>query len=346
MSAPPESQDSGGPKLSCRGLWKIFGRNPSQAIVAARAGLPALPDHIAAVRNIGFDVAAGENFVIMGLSGSGKSTLIRCIARLVEPTAGEILIDGDDILRKSAQALIEIRRRKMSMVFQHFGLLPHLTVLDNVAYPLRVQSLPRNACERRAMEVIELVGLKGREKNYPRELSGGQQQRVGIARSLAANPEIWLLDEPFSALDPLIRRQMQDEFLALQRSLRKTIVFITHDFLEAVKIADRVAIMRDGEFVQVDRPARLILAPADSYVAAFTRDVPRGHVLTAGDIAVPEAARGNYDGEVEATVVLDELIKRFVDRDLRLVVLGKNRRVMGDLSREILLRALAGVGRG
>lgn len=338
---PPEPQGSGGAKLSCRGLWKIFGRDPPQALALAKAGQPGPLDHIAAVRNTSFDVAEGESFVIMGLSGSGKSTLIRCIARLVDPTAGEILIDGSDILKAPARDLIEIRRRKMSMVFQHFGLLPHLTVLDNVAYPLRIQGRSRNAREQRARDVIELVGLKGREKNYPRELSGGQQQRVGIARSLAADPEIWLLDEPFSALDPLIRRQMQDEFLNLQRSLRKTIVFITHDFLEAVKLADRVAIMRDGAIVQIDRPARLILAPADDYVAAFTRDVPRGQVLTAGHIAVPDMTPGNVDGEATADTILDDLIERFVDGDRRLVVLGNNRAILGMLTRQTLLRALS-----
>ena len=279
----------------------------------------------------------------MGLSGSGKSTLIRCIARLIEPTAGEILVDGEDILKATSRNLIEIRRRKMSMVFQHFGLLPHLTVLDNVAYPLRVQGAPRHMREQRAMELIELVGLKGREKNHPRELSGGQQQRVGIARSLAADPEIWLLDEPFSALDPLIRRQMQDEFIVLQRSLRKTVVFITHDFLEAVKLADRVAIMRDGSIVQLDAPARLILAPADEYVAAFTRDVPRGQVLTAGHIAVADVPPSSIDGEVSADTFLDDLIEYFVDTDRRLAVVGENRTVIGMLTRQTLLKALSGV---
>ena len=341
MLDPPEPEGSGGVKLSCRGLWKIFGRDPARALALARTGQHQSPDHIAAVKDTSFDIVEGESFVIMGLSGSGKSTLIRCIARLVDPTAGEILIDGANILKAPARELIAIRRRKMSMVFQHFGLLPHLSVLDNVAYPLRIQGRSRGAREQRAKDVIALVGLKGREKNYPRELSGGQQQRVGIARSLAADPEIWLLDEPFSALDPLIRRQMQEEFLTLQRSLRKTIVFITHDFLEAVKLADRVAIMRDGSFVQVDRPARLILAPADDYVAAFTRDVPRGQVLTAGHIAVPDMAPGNVDGEVTADTILDDLVEQFVDGDRRLVVLGNNRAVMGTLTRQTLLKALS-----
>ena len=202
--------------------------------------------HIPAVCDVSFDVPEGEIFVIMGLSGSGKSTVVRCLSRLVEPEAGVVLLDGEDLLKKTREELIEIRRHRMGMVFQHFGLLPHQTVLDNVAFPLRVQGLSVSEQRTRAQKMIDLVGLEGRESSYPRQLSGGQQQRVGIARSLAADPEVWLLDEPFSALDPLIRRQMQDEFLRLQKLLNKTIVFITHDFLEALKLADRIAIMNDG----------------------------------------------------------------------------------------------------
>jgi glycine betaine/proline transport system ATP-binding protein len=299
-------------------------------------------NHIVAVRDVSFEIAAGECFVIMGLSGSGKSTLIRCVARLVDSTAGAISLDGQDILKASPSELIAIRRRKMSMVFQHFGLLPHLTVLDNVAYPLRIQGISRNAREARANELIGLVGLQGRAKNHPRELSGGQQQRVGIARSLAADPDIWLLDEPFSALDPLIRKQMQDEFLTLQRSLRKTIMFITHDFLEAVKLADRIAIMRNGAFVQVDRPAQLILAPADDYVAEFTRDVPRGQVLTAGHIAIAGEAPGALDGEIAAETLLDDLMERFVNGDRRFAVVKEDRTTVGTLTLAPLLKALSG----
>jgi glycine betaine/proline transport system ATP-binding protein len=332
-------------KIACHGLWKIYGPKPAQALLASAGAAPAerrcrllASGHIPAVCDVGFEVAAGEIFVIMGLSGSGKSTIIRCLARLVEPTAGEILIDGDDLVRRTGKELIAIRRRKMAMVFQHFGLLPHLTVLDNVAYPLRVQGIKREERERRALEVIELVGLKGREKSHPRELSGGQQQRVGIARSLAADPEIWLLDEPFSALDPLIRRQMQEEFLRLQRLLRKTIIFITHDFLEALRIADRVAIMRDGAFVQVDRPARLVLAPADDYVAAFTQDVPRGRVLTAGDIARPGQGA---DRAVSAETFLDDLLQHFTGGARSLSVLDHTGTPIGTVSYETVLEALA-----
>ena len=232
-------------------------------------------------------VSPGEIFVIMGLSGSGKSTLVRCLSRLIEPTAGEVRFDGRDLRRVSDRELIEIRRHRMGMVFQNFALLPHLSVLRNVAFPLEVQGVARPEREARAREMIELVGLKGREANLPRELSGGQQQRVGIARSLAVGPEVWFLDEPFSALDPLIRREMQNEFLRLQAALQKTIVFITHDFDEAIRLADRIAIMRDGRIVQSGTAEELILAPADPYVAAFTRDAPRARILSARAVMRP-----------------------------------------------------------
>ncbi|MEO3998002.1 betaine/proline/choline family ABC transporter ATP-binding protein [Mesorhizobium sp. CAU 1732] len=268
------------PKLICRNVWKLFG---SGADAFARGGIDAsrLPGSglVAAVRDVNLEVREGEIFVIMGLSGSGKSTLVRCLSRLVEPTAGEILFNGENLLAADEKRMIEIRRHQMGMVFQHFALLPHLSVLANVAFPLEVQGVPRDKREARAREMIELVGLAGRETAFPRELSGGQQQRVGIARSLAVEPELWFLDEPFSALDPLIRREMQDEFLRLQSVLRKTIVFITHDFDEAIRLADRIAIMKDGAIVQCDTPEALVLDPATDYVAEFTRNVPRAKVI-------------------------------------------------------------------
>src|SRR5262245_17883434 len=280
-------------KLSCRNLWKIYG--PQAATYAQKDRLHAgdraeikkrlgESKHLAAVIDASFDVHVGEIFVIMGLSGSGKSTIVRCLSRLVEPTSGHVLLDGEDLLQASERQLIELRRRAMGMVFQNFGLLPHLTVLDNVAFPLRIQG--RGAADRhaRAREMIALVGLEGREHSFPHQLSGGQQQRVGIARSLAVGPELWFLDEPFSALDPLIRRQMQDEFLRLQRLLNKTIVFITHDIVEAFRLADRLAIMREGEVIQIGRPADIVLDPADRYVAEFTEDVPLVRVICAKDI--------------------------------------------------------------
>ncbi len=286
------------PAIACRDLWMVFGAHAKKRFDAVRARLPdASPDEIAeillaedfvpAVRNVSFDVAEGELFIIMGLSGSGKSTVIRCVSRLLEPTSGSVLIDGDDLLAASSRDLIALRRRKMGMVFQHFGLFPHMTVAENVAFPLRVQGI--SAAERlaRAEEVIKLVGLDGRETSYPRQLSGGQRQRVGIARSLAVNPDIWFLDEPFSALDPLIRRQLQDEFLGLQANLRKSIVFITHDISEALKLADRIAIMRDGEVVQIGTPAEIVLSPADAYVADFASDIPRGRLMTVEAMMTP-----------------------------------------------------------
>lgn len=295
--------DLGPVRLSCRNVWKVYGPAPDRFFTPASSetGDPAekaaeirAKGHIVANAAVSFDVHEGEIFVIMGLSGSGKSTIVRCLSRLVEPTAGEILLDGDDLLKKSTSELIEIRRHKMGMVFQSFGLMPHLNVIDNIAFPLKLQGLGEAERHARAARVIELVGLKGRERNFPNELSGGQQQRVGIARSLAVEPDVWFLDEPFSALDPLIRKQMQDEFLRIQAQLRKSIVFITHDFQEALRIADRMAIMRDGAIVQIGRPIDLILNPADDYIRAFTRDVPWESILRAIDIMEPAA--GPVDG--------------------------------------------------
>ncbi|MEE9590866.1 MAG: betaine/proline/choline family ABC transporter ATP-binding protein [Hyphomicrobiaceae bacterium] len=274
--------------LSCQHVWKLYGPDP-KAYLQSRDAPPSLDEikgtgFIPAVRNATFDVHAGEILIIMGLSGSGKSTLVRCLSRLVDPTAGEIFFEGRDLLNASPKELIDIRRHKMGMVFQHFALLPNRTVLENVAFPLEVQGVGRANRETRAREMIELVGLDGREKYYPRELSGGQQQRVGIARSLAVEPDVWFLDEPFSALDPLIRREMQDEFLRLQSMLKKTIVFITHDFDEAIRLADRVAIMFEGGIDQLGTPEEIITSPATDYVAEFTKDIPRDKLLTVGSL--------------------------------------------------------------
>ena len=283
-------------KLSCRNVWKVYGANPDRFFAdptrqgndpANHASTIRDSGHIVAACDVSFDVHVGEIFVIMGLSGSGKSTVVRCLSRLVEPNAGEVILDGEDLLKTTEEQLIEFRRHKMGMVFQNFGLLPHLNVIDNIAFPLKLQGVDLKERRESAERVIELVGLQGREDSFPRQLSGGQQQRVGIARSLAVEPELWFLDEPFSALDPLIRRQMQDEFLRIQQALKKSIVFITHDFLEALRIADRMAIMRDGQIVQIGRPVDLILNPVDDYVREFTNDVPWERVLSAADIVVP-----------------------------------------------------------
>ncbi|MEX2298998.1 MAG: glycine betaine/L-proline ABC transporter ATP-binding protein, partial [Dongiaceae bacterium] len=279
-------------KLSCRNVWKVYGTDPGDFFPAGNGKVDDARAHIARIRqdghivacaDVSFEVNEGEIFIIMGLSGSGKSTIVRCLSRLVEPTAGEVLFNGQDLLKSSRDELTEIRRHKMGMVFQNFGLMPHLTAIDNVAFPLKVQGIAPAERLKRAAEMLELVGLSGREKNFPSELSGGQQQRVGIARSLAVKPELWYLDEPFSALDPLIRRQMQDEFLRLQKMLHKTIVFITHDFLEALRLGDRIAIMKDGVVVQIGTPSEVVMRPADAYVAEFTQDVPRVKVITVGE---------------------------------------------------------------
>lgn len=302
--------------LSCRHIWKVYEEAASpyfkhevpDADAAALSTRMRTDGAIPAAVDVSFDVHAGEIFVIMGLSGSGKSTVVRCLSRLVEPTYGEILLDGEDLLKKSDRELIDIRRHKMGMVFQNFGLMPHLSVFDNIAFPLSLQGVPMAQRVEKVRRVIELVGLEGRETAYPQQLSGGQQQRVGIARSLAVEPELWLLDEPFSALDPLIRRQMQDEFLRIQTTLKKSIVFITHDFLEALKIADRMMIMRDGMVVQVGTPAELIVNPADDYVAEFTEDVPMVRVLTAMDVLDPEQSPTDGMPRQDASSSVEDLL--------------------------------------
>jgi len=282
--------------ISCRHVWKLFGADPS-GILKRHDGKPtpeaiAESQHIAAVRDANLDVHAGEILVIMGLSGSGKSTLVRCLSRLIEPTAGEIFFQGQDLLTATPAEMIELRRHKMGMVFQHFALFPHRSVLQNVAFPLEVQGVERAKREAKAREIIELVGLKGRERYYPRELSGGQQQRVGIARSLAVDPDVWFLDEPFSALDPLIRREMQNEFLRLQSMLKKTIVFITHDFDEAIRLADRIVIMFEGGIDQIGTAEDLLTNPATDYVREFTKDVAREKLLTVASVMGAKAGAG------------------------------------------------------
>ena len=279
------------PVIKCESVYKIFGSNAkkllkdSQGQVDAKAFQEA--GCIVGVNKASFEVNKGEMLVVMGLSGSGKSTLLRCISRLTDATSGKIFIDGEDLLAMNSKQLIELRRNKMGMVFQSFALLPHKTVLENIAFPLLMKKTGTNESIKKAMEMVELVGLKGRENYFPRELSGGQQQRVGIARSLAIEPDIWFLDEPFSALDPLIRKEMQDEFLRLQGVLNKTIMFITHDFDEALRLADRIAIMKDGIIEQLDTPDNIVLNPATEYVQKFTEDIPREKVLKIESIMDP-----------------------------------------------------------
>ncbi len=331
-------------KLSGSHVWKLFGRNAKQfldqhpspdAAQMHEAGM------IGAVRDASLSVQEGEIFIVMGLSGSGKSTLLRCLSRLIEPTAGAVMFEGADLLRTSERELIEIRRHKMGMVFQHFALLPHLTVIENVAFPLSVQGVDRKTREERAREVIELVGLKGREAFYPRELSGGQQQRVGIARSLSVKPEIWFLDEPFSALDPLIRREMQSELLRIQSVLHKTVIFITHDFDEAIRLADRIAIMKDGEIIQVGTPEELVTKPATSYVAEFTRDVARAKVMSARWLMQPATA-GEFAKRVSADVKIAAFAAEIVAADRPFGVVDENGALVGRIEPRTVIDLLAG----
>lgn len=280
------------PMISVRHLWKVFGPNAEKIIGTpladlSRAELRTQSGNTIAVHDVSFEVAPGEVFVVMGLSGSGKSTLVRCMTRLIEPTQGELELAGEDILKADAKRLRELRRTSFSMVFQHFGLLPHRKVIDNIAYSLEINGVDKAARHKRANEVIELVGLHGYGNAYPEQLSGGMQQRVGLARALAVDPKVLFLDEPFSALDPLIRRDMQAEVIRLHHELGKTLVFITHDLAEAVKLGDRIAIMKDGGIVQIGTPEELVAAPADEYVENFVRDFPKSHVLTLRWIARP-----------------------------------------------------------
>jgi glycine betaine/proline transport system ATP-binding protein len=335
--------------ISCRNLWKVFGADPV-GFLAHHSHAPDDDDfkreaHIGAVRDVSFDVRAGEILIVMGLSGSGKSTLIRAITRLNDPTAGQILLDGKDFLKATQQELIELRRHKMGMVFQHFGLLPHRNVLDNVAFPLEVRGTPRDERERHAREMLKLVGLEGREGHFPRELSGGQQQRVGIARSLAVGPDIWFLDEPFSALDPLIRREMQDEFLRLQRMLEKTIVFITHDFDEAVRLGDRIGIMKDGRLVQLATPEQMVAAPADDYVREFTKHAPRDRIITVGAIASVANGVPPVGLPIAAASKIGEVAARVLSADHPVPVTDDAGREIGAVSREAMIAALYPDGR-
>ncbi len=333
-------------KLACKHVWKLFGKGAGKFLQAGNGHRSASDlesaELIGAVRDASLDVHEGEIFIIMGLSGSGKSTLLRCMSRLIEPTAGQITFDGRDLLKASEAELINIRRHKMGMVFQHFALLPHLTVLENVAFPLSIQGATKPARDRRAREVIELVGLKGREHHYPRELSGGQQQRVGIARSLAVEPEIWFLDEPFSALDPLIRREMQSELMRLQSVLQKTIVFITHDFDEAIRLADRIAIMKDGEIIQIGTPEELVTQPATSYVAEFTRDVNRAKVMSAMSLMQPLGAKTKHAAAVEAAAKIASFAPDIVACDRPFAVIGKDGRKIGEVTPAAVIGLLAG----
>ena len=332
--------------LDVQDLWKVFGPRADRVIGTpladlSRSELKEKAGCVTAVRDVSFAVAPNEVFVVMGLSGSGKSTLVRCLTRLVEPTAGRVLFDGEDIREADARQLRELRRHRFAMVFQHFGLLPHRRVIDNIAYGLEIRGVGRDTRYRRATEVLDLVGLSGYADAFPDQLSGGMQQRVGLARALAGEPSMLLFDEPFSALDPLIRRDMQNEVIRLQGELQKTMVFITHDLQEALKLGDRILIMRDGEIVQLGTPDQVVGAPADDYVRDFTSEVPKSHVLTlkwvmreprpddslegpamAPGTVVRQAARAALASDHPVRVVEDGKLIGIVDDDaiLRVVV--------------------------
>jgi glycine betaine/proline transport system ATP-binding protein len=322
------STSKGNPVIKCESVYKIFGNNAKKILENSNGQVSAKDFQkagcIVGVNNATFEIHKGEMLVVMGLSGSGKSTLLRCISRLTDPTAGNIFIDGEDLLKMNSKQLIELRRNKMGMVFQSFALLPHKTVLENIAFPLLIKGMSTADSIGKAMEMVELVGLKGRENYFPRELSGGQQQRVGIARSLAVEPDIWFLDEPFSALDPLIRKEMQDEFLRLQDSLHKTIMFVTHDFDEALRLADRIAIMKDGIIEQLDTPDNIVLNPATEYVKKFTEDVPREKVLKIESIMDVYDQSTNPKNSISKDAIIESVAESILESKENLLVVDKN----------------------
>ena len=331
-------------KFSCKNLWKLFGNKPEEFLKnknynPSEADLKEF-NIIGAVQNANIEILEGEIFVIMGLSGSGKSTLVRCLSRLIESTHGQIYFENSDLRKMSDKELIDLRRHKMGMVFQNFALLPHMTVLGNVMFPLEIQGSKKNEIKKKALKVIELVGLKDRENYFPKELSGGQQQRVGIARSLAVDPEVWFLDEPFSALDPLIRKEMQDEFLRLQHLLHKTIIFITHDFDEAIKLADRIAIMKDGLIIQVGTPEQLVINPATNYVKEFTNDILRSKVLTASSIMEEISNKTNNYIKINEKSVVESFAADLIDNNKNALVVNDENKEVGVITKEKVIDIL------
>ena len=347
MTSKETTIQSKQPVIKCDSVYKIFGDNAKKLLQEANGKVDAQEFQdagcVVGVNSASFEVYEGEMLVVMGLSGSGKSTLLRCISRLTDTTAGNIYIDGEDLLALNSKELIELRRNKMGMVFQSFALLPHKTVLENIAFPLQVKGSSTNDSMKRAMEMVELVGLIGRENYFPRELSGGQQQRVGIARSLAVEPDIWFLDEPFSALDPLIRKEMQDEFLRLQGVLNKTILFVTHDFDEALRLADRIAIMKDGIIEQLDTPANIVLNPATEYVRKFTEEVPREKVLKIESVMDPFGGNEELsDLQVSKDAIIETVAEEVLSQQKPVAVLNKDGKIVGVLNCSTILHVLFG----
>ena len=333
--------------IKCNSIYKIFGNEAKKMLESSNGNVDAKVFQeagcIVGVNNASFEVAKGEMLVVMGLSGSGKSTLLRCISRLTEPTAGKIFIEDKDLLAMNSKELIELRRNKMGMEFQSFALLPHKTVLENIAFPLQIKGLKNQDCIKKAMDMVDLVGLRGRENYFPRELSGGQQQRVGIARSLSVEPDIWFLDEPFSALDPLIRKEMQDEFLRLQGVLNKTILFVTHDFDEALRLADRIAIMKDGIIEQLDTPANIVLNPATEYVRKFTKEVPREKVLKVESVMdIVNKLESLSDLKISKDSIIETVAEKILNEEKPIAVIDSNNKVVGSLHRSKVINVLFG----
>ena len=333
--------------IKCESVFKIFGDQAKKMLLASDGNVDAKVFQdagcIVGVNNASFEVSKGELLVVMGLSGSGKSTLLRCISRLTEATAGRIFIEGEDLLAMTNKQLTELRRSKMGMVFQSFALLPHKTVLENIAFPLQVKGISTQDSIKRAMDMVELVSLGGRENYFPRELSGGQQQRVGIARSLAVEPDIWFLDEPFSALDPLIRKEMQDEFLRIQEVLNKTILFVTHDFDEALRLADRIAIMKDGVIEQLDTPANIVLNPATEYVRKFTEEVPREKVLKVESImATVDSTEEFSDLKISKDAIIETVAEAILGEQKTVTVVDDNDQIVGALHASHVINVLFG----
>jgi glycine betaine/proline transport system ATP-binding protein len=347
VGAPAAARRDGEPLVRAEGIWKIFGPHADRVIGTPDAQLPRAELRektacVAAVRDVGFEIWPGEVFVVMGLSGSGKSTLVRTLIRLIEPTAGTIMVDGRDVIAADGAALRDLRRHTVSMVFQHFGLLAHRRVIDNVAFGLEIQGVGKAERLERAGEMLRLVGLEESRNQFPDQLSGGMQQRVGLARAFAVEPKLMLYDEPFSALDPLIRRDMQDEVIRLQHETGKTMLFITHDLPEALRLGDRIAIMRDGAIVQLGTPEELVGSPADDYVANFVRDIPRTDVLTLRWIMRAPRPGEETDGpELDVrTVVKDALpVVAATDGVVRAV---EGDRVVGVVDRVGVLQAMTG----
>ena len=333
------------PVIKCENVYKIFGANAQKMLQDSNGNVDAKVFQqngcIVGVNNASFEVAKGEMLVVMGLSGSGKSTLLRCISRLTDATGGKIFIEGQDLLQLNNKDLIDLRRNKMGMVFQSFALLPHKTVVENIAFPLQIKGIKTEDSINKAMDMVKLVGLEGRENYFPRELSGGQQQRVGIARSLAVEPDIWFLDEPFSALDPLIRKEMQDEFLRLQDKLQKTIMFITHDFDEALKLADRIAIMKDGIIEQLDTPANIVLNPATEYVRKFTEEVPREKVLLIKDVM--DTSKDNLgDLKVSKNEIIENVAEKILTQEKIVAVVDNNNEIIGSINPTKIINTVFG----